>query len=72
MKTSTKGKRALSAGLGLTPTMQPMSAMMRCGFSSFSGFSDASRPTTLSSALWRTTQVFSTMMSACCASPVGI
>jgi hypothetical protein len=44
--------------------MQPISAITRSGRRSFSGLSDHRNPAARSSALWRTTQVLSTITSA--------
>ena len=71
MKTSTQGKRSASGGLGLTPTMQPIRPITVSGLRRFMGARAPSLPMALSSALWRTTQVLTTITSAASACSTG-
>ena len=70
--TSTNGSRWRSFSAPRTPTMQPIRLITNSGLRSFSGRSDVSRPSALSSADCRTTHVFNTMTSASSTTPVNV
>ena len=69
--TSTNGNRLRSLSGSRMPTRQPIRLTTSPGFLFFKGLSELKRPYALSSADWRTTQVFNTITSASSSLPVN-